>query len=109
MNNTGYGDAVLTLSGSVTGDYDVEDTISYFRSPRPLCDRDEGVTDPVECECPNGVPVKCEEQRCSVSEEHCSFISGTSDQSNMDPGASYVGCVRKKAPFWGDFVCAFSI
>lgn len=90
LNNTGYGDAVLTLSGSAMGDYDVEDYINYYRSPRPVCDRDEGVSDPNECECPNGVPIKCEEQCCSSSEEHCSFITGTPDQSNMDPGATYV-------------------
>lgn len=86
LNDTGRGSAVLTLTGSVTGDYNVADTIQYFRSPRMACDRDEGVTDPYDCECPEGVPVKCADQFCSSSTDHCSFIQGTTDQSNMDPG-----------------------
>lgn len=85
LNGVGAGDAVLTVTGSEAGDYDVEDTLTYFRSPKGPCDRDEGVTDPNECECPVDVPVKCGENRCVASEEHCTFISGASDQSNMNP------------------------
>lgn len=86
LNDTGRGSAVLTLTGSEIGDYNVVDTIQYFRSPRMPCARDEGVTDPYDCECPEGVPVKCEDQFCSASMDHCKFILDTADQSNMDPG-----------------------
>lgn len=80
------GSAVLTIEGSTSGDYDVSDTLTYYRTPGGPCNRQEGTNDPNECECPEDVPVKCDSNFCSASDNHCTFIRGTSDQSNMDPG-----------------------
>jgi len=89
------GTATLTITGT-GGDYGTapvpSETVTYLKSPQGNCSRDEDTTDPNECECASminvDVPVKCDESFCSVSGPHCEYIDGTSDQSNMAPGAN---------------------
>lgn len=61
-----------------------------MKSVPGICTRDEGVTDANECECANGLPQKCQENFCSVTQAHCEFVTGTSEESNMNAGEPQV-------------------